>query len=173
MADTRTESVTVRPERGADRTTIHALNAAAFPTEAEANLVDALRDDPAYIGLVAATTDGIIGHVAMSPMQAPVGAFGLAPLAVASGWQRRGVGGQLVRAAIESVRANGGSAVFVLGDPAYYGRFGFRAASHWQLASEYEAHGVPAEAFMAVELTPGALDGTPTLVRYHAAFAAL
>lgn len=173
MAGTRIDSVVVRAEGIADSATVHALNAAAFPTAAEAHLVDALRDDPAYVGLVAASAEELIGHVAMSPMQAPVGAFGLAPLAVASDWRKRGIGGQLVRAAIEAMRASGAAALSVLGDPAYYGRFGFRAASHWGLTSEYEALGVPAEAFMAVELIPGALNGASKQVRYHAAFAAL
>ena len=53
----------------------------------------------------------------------------LAPLGVTPSHQRRGLGASLVRAGLETLEASGTRQVFVLGDPAYYGRFGFRTES--------------------------------------------
>ena len=78
-----------------------------------------------------------VGHVLLSRMTAPVRALALAPLAVATDWQRRGIGTALVEAALERARAAGSQAVFVLGDPAYYRRFGFRADLAAGFASPY------------------------------------
>lgn len=52
---------------------------------------------------------------------------GLAPLAVLPGRQGWGIGSALVRAALARAKEVGWAAAFVLGDPAYYGRFGFAA----------------------------------------------
>lgn len=74
---------------------------------------------------LAARQDGkVVGHVALGKMSAPLRALGLAPVAVAESHRRRGIAATLIRAA-----AGGWQAVFVLGDPAHYGRFGFAAAS--------------------------------------------
>jgi putative acetyltransferase len=62
----------------------------------------------------------------------------------------------------------GAAAVVVLGHPEYYPKFGFSPAARFRLASEYD---VPAEAFMALELRPGALRGGSGTVKYHPAFA--
>lgn len=87
-----------------------------------------LRDDgDAILSLVAVQDAAIVGHVMLSPMSAPFRALGLAPLSVLPRWQRQGVGTALLQAAIGKARDGGWSAVFVLGDPAYYRRFGFRA----------------------------------------------
>ena len=60
------------------------------------------------------------------------------------------------------------AAVVVLGHAEYYPRFGFIPASRFGLRCEYE---VPDDVFMAMELTPGALQGSgPGTIRYHAAF---
>jgi putative acetyltransferase len=60
--------------------------------------------------------------------------------------------------------------VVVLGHPAYHPRFGFEPSVHRGLGCEYD---VPAEAFMVLELRPGALRGAAGTVQYHAAFASL
>jgi putative acetyltransferase len=59
-------------------------------------------------------------------MSAPFHALGLAPLSVLPQWQRRGIGSALIEAALQRARAQECRAIFVLGDPDYYGRFGFR-----------------------------------------------
>lgn len=165
--------VVVRPERAADVAAVRAIQLAAFPTDAESRLVDALRQaNQALVSLVAEREGAVLGHVLFSPVTleppGPVGA-GLAPIAVHPAWQRRGIGGMLVREGLAACRAKGIAFVVVLGDRDYYGRFGFRRASARGLSNEYGAD----EAFGVVELTPGALPGGPALVRYRPEFAAL
>lgn len=93
--------------------------------------------------------------------------MGLAPMAVAPEHQRKGVGSALVRAGLERCKQLGFGAAVVLGHAGYYPRFGFSPATHFGIGCEYEA---PEEAFMAVELQPGYLQGKSGTVRYHSAF---
>ena len=79
-------------------------------------------------------------------------AVALAPVAVLPEHQRRGAGSQLIRSGLELLRDRAETIVLVLGWPDYYPRFGFST----QLASAIE-HPFPPEAFMALELHPGAL----------------
>jgi putative acetyltransferase len=73
----------IRPEVLADRAAIHRLHLESFPTAAEADLVDALRDDgDAVLSLVAHEGVDVVGHVLFSRMTAPFRALGLAPVAV-------------------------------------------------------------------------------------------
>lgn len=162
----------IRPEEPGDRCAIRAVNESAFVTSAEADLVDALREhaSPA-ISLVAKHQDGCIGHIMFSPVSvagcAPGRAMGLAPVAVAPAHQRNGVGSALVRAGLEACRSHGAGAVFVLGHPGYYPRFGFVPAEHYGVACDYD---VPPEVFMALELVPGTLERASGVVHYHLAF---
>jgi putative acetyltransferase len=162
--------VRIRPEGADDAAAIHAVNAAAFPTADEADLVDALRAAHAVLlSLVAEADDGaIVGHVLFSPVTidrpgTSAVAVGLAPMAVAPSHQRRGVGGRLIAAGLDALRAAGEKAVVVLGHPAYYPRFGFRPAADLGLRWE----GGHDDAFFALELVPGALAGPPGVVRYR------
>ena len=163
----------VRQEAPADIPRIHALNRAAFESATEAVLVDALRAQADVISLVAAEADGIVGHIMFSPVRLggaeDVRAMGLAPMAVVLERQRAGIGSALVRDGLESCRRQGVDAVFVVGHPAYYPRFGFSPASSFGITCEFE---VPDEAFMALELAPGALRGRSGQVFFHEAFRA-
>jgi putative acetyltransferase len=165
--------VSVRPERAADVAAVRAIHIAAFPTDAEARLVDTLREaGQALVSLVAEREGAILGHVLFSPATLDPPGFpgaGLAPIAVHPAWQRKGIGGRLVREGLALCRAKGFASVVVLGDPDCYGRFGFRRASARGLSNEYGAD----EAFGVVELLAGALPGGPALVRYRPEFAAL
>lgn len=110
----------------------------AFPSSAEADLVERLRDDgDLSIALVAAQSDRVIGHVAFSRMAAPFKALGLAPLAVDADQRRQGIAAALVAEGLRQAEAAGWDAVFVLGDPGYYQRFGFRADVAAGFASSY------------------------------------
>lgn len=123
-----TAVVTVRPERTGDVEAIDDVVIRAFDRDDEARLVAQLRrDGDATISLVAVAGDVVIGHILLSPMSAPFRALGLAPLSVVPEHQKQGVGTALMHAAIAQTWRGGWSAIFVLGDPAYYGRFGFRA----------------------------------------------
>lgn len=170
----------IRPERAGDFEAIHAVQSAAFETDAEARLVGALREraEP-YLSWVAEVDGAVRGHVAFSPMTVPSATqrgapapllLGLAPLAVDEDFRRRGLGAELSRAGLRRCRELGAVGAVVLGNPRYYARFGFRDAAVWGLASVYEA---PAGAFQAVELQPGAFAELSGTLEYHPAFSAL
>lgn len=122
----------IRPARAGEDAAIDALLRQAFEGEDEARLVRRLREDgDLAVSLVAAAAGAICGHLALSPISGDIPALALAPVAVAPGAQRRGIGAALIRAAIALA---GDRPVVVLGEPAYYSRFGFRPA---RLASPY------------------------------------
>lgn len=161
----------IRPEQPADQPAIRTVNCAAFPTDAEARLVDRLRaNGHAPISLVAEIDGQIVGHILFSPVTVaglPAGGLGLAPLAVVPNHQRRGIGGQLVRAGLAACRDLGCSFVVLLGHPDYYPRFGVRRASELGLSNEYGAD----EAFQVIELHPGGVPAGGGLVQYGPEFA--
>ena len=164
--------IEIRPETAADRAAVRRVNEAAFGQPEEADLVDRIRERAAgYLGLVATEAGEVVGHIAFSPVEIDghpgVSVWGLAPMAVRPDRQRAGVGSRLVRAGLAACRAEGGEAVVVLGHPAYYPRFGFASAAGRGIGNEY---GAPPEAFMVLELVPGALDGDDGLIVYPTAF---
>ncbi|WP_114954926.1 GNAT family N-acetyltransferase [Sphingosinicella terrae] len=129
-------SFAVRPETPADFPATAGLIERAFGGADEARLVERLRaDGDAAIALVAEADGRILGHILFSPMRAPMRALGLAPLAVDPVHQRQGLGAALVREGLARAAADGWEAIFVLGDPVYYGRFGFSA----ELACGFES----------------------------------
>jgi len=118
--------VAIRPEEPADRSAIRAVVTAAFGRAVEAELVDRLRDDGGSVISLVAVEDGrIVGHVLFSRMTAPFRALGLGPVCVAPDRQRSGIGSRLIRAGLDRAARDGWQAVFVLGEPAFYHRFGF------------------------------------------------
>jgi len=165
--------VTVRPETPADAAAIRAVNVAAFPTAAEADLVDRLRAEGALlVSLVAEDAGEVVGHVAFSPAAldaCPAARIAaLAPMAVVPSRQCGGVGSALARAGLDACRALGCGAAVVLGHPRYYPRFGFVPSVRFGFRSTYD---VPDDVFLAQELVPGALAGATGVLRYHFAFA--
>ncbi|MFJ6572785.1 bifunctional class I SAM-dependent methyltransferase/N-acetyltransferase [Streptomyces sp. NPDC091292] len=162
-----------RPETAADRAAVRAVNAAAFPTEDEAALVDALRADPEAwlpgLSYVAEAPDGTVtGHALITRCRVgDTPALALAPVAVLPAHQRRGVGSAVVRAVLDAVRARGGdNLVLVLGHPEYYPRFGFVPASRYGIRPGFE---VPDEAMMAL-VFDGSVPVPQGTIRYPAAF---
>ncbi|MEU2250098.1 N-acetyltransferase [Streptomyces sp. NPDC019224] len=163
---------TVRPEAAADIPAVHAVNAAAFPTEAEAGLVDALRGDPSAwlpgLSYVAESPDGAVAAFALLTRCRVGGAaaLALAPVATAPEHQRRGAGSAVVRAALDAARERGERLVLVLGHPEYYPRFGFVPASRYGIRPSFD---VPDEAMMALPLDDSAPVPLGT-IEYPAAF---
>ncbi|MDX3835373.1 GNAT family N-acetyltransferase [Streptomyces europaeiscabiei] len=163
---------TTRPETSADRTGVYDVNAAAFETDAEARLVDALREDPEAwlpeLSQVAETPDGTIAAYALLTRchVDEVPALALAPVAVLPDRQRQGAGAAVVRAALEAARARGERLVLVLGHPEYYPRFGFVRASEYGIRPGFD---VPDAAMMALVLD-GSASVAPGTIRYPAAF---
>jgi putative acetyltransferase len=163
----------VRAELPSDHERVFAINAAAFGRPDEARLVSALRSSASpRISLVAEVDAEVVGHVFFSPVtiESPSAAppvAGLAPVAVDPEHQGRGAGSKLVRAGLRRCPARGWRAVFVVGDPAYYSRFGFVRAA--PMGFTYDERFDPV--LQVIELTPGALDRCRGRVRYHPAFA--
>ena len=116
----------IRGEEITHRAAIRRIHLEAFSSAAEADLVDALRaEKSAALSLVAVVEYGIVGHVMFSRMRSPRETLGLAPVAVLREYRRRGVAAALIREGLALSKASGWKSVFVLGDPAYYERFGF------------------------------------------------
>jgi putative acetyltransferase len=161
----------IRDEQFGDRREVWQVNAAAFGRSDEADLVDRLRDEGVVLlSLVAELRGQIVGHILFSRMfietaQGTLSAVSLAPMAVRSSHQRRQVGSYLVRHGLDRLRARGERIVIVLGHKDYYPRFGFAAAKARYLSSPF-----PSDAFMALELSEGALSEVRGAVRYPAAF---
>jgi putative acetyltransferase len=89
-------------------------------------LVDALRlSGDSVISLVAEQAGRVVGHVLLSRLGAPMRALALAPVGVLPDHQGQGIGSALIRAALERAQDQGIAAVFVVGEPAFYQRFGF------------------------------------------------
>jgi putative acetyltransferase len=167
--------IQIRAEKPPDQAGIRAVHLSAFaPRTNEADLVEMLRQDgQATVSLVALSEGRLVGHVLFSPVNLVPGqpnlrGLGLAPLAVLPDYQRQGIGSRLAMRGLDIARDGGFDYAVVLGDPAYYARFGFRPASRFQLESEYDA----GEAFMALELRPGALTHIAGLVQYRPEFKA-
>ena len=162
----------IRTEEQKDWTSVHAVNASAFETPAEANLVDALRARARpIVSLVAEAEGSVVGHILFSPVALSdhpnLEIMGLAPVAVLPVQQRKGIGSALVRTGLQRCKKLGFGAVVVLGHPEYYPRFGFLPSRHFGIGCEYE---VPQEVFMVVELNSGFLRGVSGTIKYHAAF---
>ena len=165
----------IRAERPSDIHRVRLVNLAAFDGEAEANIVDILRNEAHPTISLVAENDEIVGHILFSPVtvssQSELFALGLAPMAVIPAQQCRGIGSALVERGIEECRHIGAAAIVVLGHPTFYPRFGFAPGSTLRLRCEFE---VPDEVFMAMELTQGVLaKSTGGIVSYHPAFASV
>jgi putative acetyltransferase len=160
----------IRYARPGDRAAIAEILTAAFGRADEARLVERLRaDEDAIFELVAEEAGAIAGHIFFSRLWADrTGLYGaLAPLAVRPERQREGLGSNLVRTGLECAREFGCHGLLVLGDPAYYGRFGFSADEARGVVAPYR--GLPA--FQALALEEGAFSA-PLSVAYPDAFGA-
>jgi len=170
---TRGIIMNIRKEKDSDKENIWKVNAEAFETEAEANLVNVLRDSGNFfISLVAEEDEEIVGHILFTPVEligdeSGLKLLGLAPMAVLTNLQKKGIGSQLVKTGIEKCSAQGNDAVVVLGYPEYYPKFGFVPSVKFGIKSEYD---VPDEAFMVLELKEGSLKGKNGIIKYHPAF---
>ncbi len=137
--------------------------------------MDNLRGTPGFIpelSLVAESDGRVVGHILFSivhiqsdAVRTPV--LALAPMAVRPDCQNQGIGSLLVREGLERCKALGHEAVILVGHANYYPRFGFTPAGEKGLRLPFDA---PDEAFMALELVPGALNGVTGTVEYPPEF---
>ncbi|KVN06555.1 GCN5 family acetyltransferase [Burkholderia diffusa] len=169
------EIVTLRDERASDVDAIGRVIVAAFASDPqhgqlERRIVDTLRAEGMLsVSLVAERDERVIGHVAFSPVSIggePAGSqqwYGLAPLAVLPECQRQSIGAGLVRTGLDALRRLGARGCVVLGDPAYYARFGFVQSGDLVFTD------APPEYFLALPLDEAASRPSGE-VRYHDAF---
>lgn len=167
--------VDIRPERPADAAAVRALVCAAFGDGDEtADFVEAVRTRAKVcLAQVAVAGGAIVGQTQWCDAPLVVdgtrvkGAY-LSCLCAHPALQRRGVGSRLVRAGLERLSEDGYAAATLLGDPAYYRRFGFSSA----LAERIEApHRANSAGFQAIELLAGALTGTAIRADFPAVIA--
>jgi predicted N-acetyltransferase YhbS len=177
--------VIIRREQPADHDAVRALHRAAFARDPvtgalrsaeavpEARLVDELREDAGFLPhlfLVAVHGDDVVGHVLatrgwLEPFGTPV--IGLGPLGVQPELQREGIGTVLVHALLAVAEACDERLVALLGDPAYYRRFGFVRSRELGIEPPDAAWGAY---FQARQLTGPPVQGT---FRYADPFARL
>ena len=169
MTDTM---IDIRNEVPDDYAAVRAVHVHAFGRDAEAHLVELLRNNKqAPIALVATAGGHVIGHIMFSPVTV-ADAFedfrgiALAPVAIIPEFQNQGIGSKLIRYGLEACRRAGYDAVVVLGHTTYYPRFGFSRAADYGLNNEYNAQA----AFMVMELRPGTLERIGGLVKYMPEF---
>jgi len=157
--------ISIRTERATDVAAREALLDAAYGPARFTKPSQRLRDRrAAALSFVAQENGRIIGTVRLWPVAAGTGrpALLLGPLAVHPDCRRRGVGAALMRRALRAAGGAGHAAVLLVGDAAYYGRFGFTAEKTGALAmpGPYER-----DRLLALELVPDALDGAHGLIR--------
>ena len=148
-------SFNLRDETPDDFQAIHALTSAAFANvshsdQREPMIVDALRETGALGPSLVAELDGqLVGHIAFSAVTLSCDSshwFGLGPVSVLPDWQGKGIGSQLVLAGLDALKKQGAHGCVVLGDPAWYMRFGFVATPLLRMP------GVPPDYFQALLL---------------------
>ena len=153
-------TILVRPAEPADAGRVRQIHLSAFPCALVAELVEKLSNDgDLVISLIAERGGEAIGHIALSRMRVmgdgrPVRALGLGPIAVERPMQSTGAGSALIEAAKGIAQATGEAFIFVLGEPDYYRRFGFSAATAAPFQSPYSG-----PYFMALALRPS--EGLP------------
>jgi putative acetyltransferase len=158
----------IRDEGPQDWESVYKVVCSAFGQSAEADLVKKLREaGDSVISLVAEEYDQIVGHVLLSKISAPFPALALAPVSVAPTKQRSGIGSTLIQNAASCARNQGWAAIFVLGDPNYYERFGFDRKAAADFTSPYAG-----PHFMMLKLSPSLMT-TSGQLRYPPAFATL
>ena len=161
-----------RSEHAGDAPDIRQVTEAAFKVAehssgTEGAIIDALRAGSALtVSLVATAESEIVGHIAFSPVTVngnDIGWFGLGPVSVKPELHGKGIGGMLIRQGLNRLKAAGASGCVVLGDPAYYQRFGFEHDP----AMRYEE--APPEYFMKLSFDGSEVSGR---VAFHDGFSA-
>lgn len=176
MTNGQSTFLTILRDCGSRAAEIAAVTRAAFQArygsgEGEAAIIARLRADGDVIAELAAIENGeIVGHAMFSRLISEPGRFHMAalgPVCARTDRQRCGIGTALIRAGLADCAQSGVEAVFVLGDPHYYGRFGFGVAKAAGIACTYSG-----PHFQALELRPDELAGVKS-VAYAPAFAAV
>ena len=169
------ETLHIRPETPSDTKAITKINDLAFGRKNESVLISTLRSNAAFdprLSLVALKSGELIGHIFLFPIfiqteQENYPSLSLGPIAVHPEHQNQGVGGRLISQGHEAALKVGYTSVILVGHPWYYPKFGYRMASIWGLTNPWGIHN---EAFMAIELVKGSLEGKSGLAKYPEEF---
>lgn len=167
--------INISQESPQDLESIYNLNLKAFESDAEAKLVDKLRETiKPFISLVAKEHGIVLGHILFTPVwvgDSNVSAMGLGPMATVPERQGEGIGSVLIKKGFQECKKLSSSidlnAVFVLGEPDYYRKFGFELASEkgcYYKSNKFTPY------FFVIELIPNCLKGTSGEVKYHKFF---
>lgn len=165
------EPMLIRKEAPDDLGAIFSLHADSFVTDAEAQLVNDLREGGHLSLSLVAYDRSLIGHAAFSPMEfGDVKAAGLAPIAVAEGYRGQGIGSHLIEKGMEELKDLGYSTVFVLGSGKFYLRMGFQRAIDYGIKPPYPR---TKDNFFVKELVPDALRDAGNEISYGPEFGKL
>jgi putative acetyltransferase len=162
--------VIIRPETPSDHGSIRDILIAAFANhpyshQTEHLIVEALRaDDALAVSLVAEVDGDVVGHIAFSPVTIDgkdCGWFALGPVAVLPAFQRQGIGQALINEGLKVIRNLGAQGCALVGDPAYYRRFGFGHNPALRM------EGIPPEVLLCLPIGGRVPEGSVT---HHPAF---
>lgn len=166
----------IRPEDPEEFLRIYDLVKIAFQTAKVSNgkeqdFVNQLRSSGNYIpelALVAEENGQLVGHIMLTRTYIDNGGnrfeiLLLAPVSVALEYRNRGVGSNLIKEGFRLAGEMGYTSVIVVGDPAYYHRFGFKASVEFGIKN---INNIPNEYVMVCELVPGALKGVSGTVDF-------
>ena len=166
----------IRQENNADYKKIYELNLLAFEEKEEAVLVDLLRKNDEFIpqlSLVALYNNEIVGHILFTKIRIiddnenEQESLALAPMAVLPKYQKKGIGGTLIKKGLNIATKLNFKSVIVLGHEHYYPKFGFVPTVKWNIKSPFE---VPANVFMGIELVKNSLENVSGIVKYPKEF---
>ncbi len=167
------KDLTIRPAQPGDAGSISRIHELAFGQPGEAQLIESLNDEAAVVLSLLAEQDGaLLGHLLFSRLQSlpeigPV--VSLAPIAVMPDTQRQGIGSKLIQAAHQQLQASGEVLSVVLGEPAYYSRFGYSLELGAKIKCAYSG-----PYLMVLELQPGVLNELESIeITYPQAFSGL
>lgn len=166
-----------REEKREDYIQVFRLNQLVFERDAEAKLVDALRQNPkAFIpelSIVAKLDDKLVGYILFTKnfitnsKGEKHDSLTLAPLSVHPKYQHKGIGTQLLQKGLAKAKIMGYTSVIVLGHPEYYGKFGFTSCYNWGIRTAFE---IPEDTLMAMELSKNGLRGVQGVISYPKEF---
>jgi putative acetyltransferase len=162
----------IRAETSADYEIISNIASEAFGQDKEAKLVEALRELPGFdpeLSLIAELNGSPVGHLLLFPVDIVNDGgdshkvLSLCPMAVLPEYQRKGIGSNLVREALERSKKTPYSGVIVQCNGDYYPRFGFLPAGIFGIKFP---RSVPPGTFLAIETGDGSLSGCSGTVKY-------